>query len=284
MEDFNRKVVVITGAASGIGRAMADAFANEAARIVIADIELEPLRLAEQELRHAGAEVVAVQTDVADPGSVDALAEATLAAFGSVDIVCNNAGIGQSIRPIWEFSRSYWEWFLGVNLWGVIHGIQTFVPILLRQGCEGHVVNTASVAGLVSYPLTYIGPYCAAKHAVVSISETLAADLLHAKSKVQVSILCPGFVRTRILKSDRHRPSHLAGEGHMNAELEEMWNGAIDAGADPRSIATDVLAAIRAERLYVLPNREFDSAIRSHAEDLVLQRNPILSATETHVA
>jgi len=284
MQDFQRKVVVITGAASGIGRAMADAFANEAARIVIADVEVEPLRVAEQDLRSAGGEVVAVQTDIADPRSVDALANAALGAFGRVDIVCNNAGIGQSLRPIWEFSRSYWEWFLGVNLWGIIHGIQTFVPILLRQGSQAHVVNTASVAGLLSYPFTFVGPYCAAKHAVVSISETLAADLLQAKSNIQVSVLCPGFVRTRILRSERHRPPHLAAEGHVNSELEEMWNAAINAGADPKSIAADVLAAIRAERLYVLPSREFDSAIRSHAEDLVLQRNPVLAATETHVA
>src|SRR4051794_14211779 len=243
MQDFQRKVVVITGAASGIGRAMADAFANEAARIVIADIEVEPLRVAEQDLRSAGAEVVAVQTDIADPSSVDALANATLGAFGRVDIVCNNAGVGQSLRPVWEFSRSYWEWFLGVNLWGVINGIQTFVPILLRQGSEAHIVNTASVAGLLSYPLTHLGPYSAAKHAVVSLSETLSADLLYAKSKIQVSVLCPGFVRTRIMRSERHKPSHLASQGHANAELEEMWNAAINAGADPKDIAADVLSA-----------------------------------------
>jgi NAD(P)-dependent dehydrogenase (short-subunit alcohol dehydrogenase family) len=269
MQDLHAKVVVITGAASGIGRAMADAFSNEGARIVIADIELEPLRIAEQQLRGSGAEVVAVQTDVAEPTSVDALANATLAAFGQVDIVCNNAGVGQSLRPVWEFSRSYWEWFLGVNLWGVINGIQTFVPILLRQGSEAHIVNTASVAGLLSYPLTHLGPYSAAKH---------------AKSKIQVSVLCPGFVRTRIMRSERHKPSHLASQGHANAELEEMWNAAINAGADPKDIAADVLSAIRAERLYVLPNREFDPAIRSHAEDLVLQRNPALSAPETATA
>jgi len=268
--------MVITGAASGIGRALADAFSNVAARIVIADIELEPLRLAEQELRGAGADVLAVQTDVANPGSVNALANATLAAFGRVDIVCNNAGVGQSLRPVWEFSTPYWEWLLGVNLWGVIHGIQTFVPILLRQGSEAHIVNTASVGGLLSYPLTHVGPYCAAKHAVVSLSETLAADLLHAHSNIRVSVLCPGFVRTKIMKSERHRPSHLASEGHANAELEKMWNAGVDAGADPESIAAEVLAAIRAERLYVLPSREFDGAIRSHAEDLVSQRNPIL--------
>jgi NAD(P)-dependent dehydrogenase (short-subunit alcohol dehydrogenase family) len=177
MRELRNKVAVITGAASGIGRALAQALSNEGARIVIADIELEALNLAEQELRGSGAEVVAVRTDVAEAKSVDALAQATLEAFGAVHIVYNNAGVGQSLRPIWEFSTSYWQWLLGVNLFSVIHGIRTFVPILERQACEAHIVNTASVAGLVSYPLPYLGVYSAAKQAVVSISESLSAEL-----------------------------------------------------------------------------------------------------------
>jgi NAD(P)-dependent dehydrogenase (short-subunit alcohol dehydrogenase family) len=147
MRELRNKVAVITGAASGIGRALAEALSNEGARIVIADIEVEALKIAEQELRGSGAEVVAVRTDVADAKSVDALAQAALEAFGAVHIVCNNAGVGQSLRPIWEFSTSYWQWLLGVNLFSVIHGIRTFVPIFERQACEAHIVNTASVAG-----------------------------------------------------------------------------------------------------------------------------------------
>jgi NAD(P)-dependent dehydrogenase (short-subunit alcohol dehydrogenase family) len=276
MQDFQKKVVVVTGAASGIGRAIAGAFAKERALLVIADIETDPLEAAEHEIRASGVEVLAVRTDVGDAGSVAALAQATLDRFGAVHVVCNNAGVGQSFRPVWEFSTEYWQWLLGINLWGVIHGVRTFVPILLRQGCEGHVVNTSSVAGLVSYPLPYLGVYSAAKHAVVSISETLAADLALIDSKIKVSVLCPGFVRTQIMNSERHRPANLATEGHANAEIEAMWRAGIDAGTDPTEIAARVLSAIREERLYILPNPDFNEAIRVHAENLVLQRNPVM--------
>ena len=246
MQNFQKKVVVITGAASGIGRAMAHAFAKQGAHVVIADTQTDPLKATEQEIVGLGgeAEVLAVSVDVADPDSVEALARAALERFGAVHVVCNNAGVGQSLRPIWEFSIEYWKWLLGVNLWGVIHGVRTFVPILLRQGGEGHIVNTASVAGLVSYPLPYLGIYSAAKHAIVSISETLAADLALAKSKVKVSVLCPGFVRTQIMNSERHRPDSLAAEGHASVEMEAMWRAGVDAGTDPKDIAECVLAAI----------------------------------------
>jgi len=280
MQDFGKRVVVITGAASGIGRALADAFAEQNALLVIADIEPDTLKSAEQQLQASGAEVLAVRTDVADAESVAALARATLDRFGAVHIVCNNAGVGQSLRPVWEFSIEYWQWLLGVNLWSVIHGVRTFVPILLRQGCDGHVVNTASVAGLLSYPLPYLGVYCAAKHAIVSISETLAADLAVANSKVKVSFLCPGFVRTRIMNYERHRPANLTSEGHANAEIEAMWRAGVDAGTDPKEVAAFVLSAIRDERLYILPQSDFNEAIRNHSEDLILQRNPTSAAAD----
>ncbi len=281
MQDFRGKVVVVSGAASGIGHAMAEAFSEEGARIVIADIEIDPLKAAEQQLRESGAEVLAVRTDVADANSVDALASAAMAAFGAVHIVCNNAGVGQSLRPVWEFSKSYWQWLLGVNLWGVINCIQTFVPLLLKQQGEAHIVNTASVAGLLSYPSPYLGPYAAAKHAVVSLSETLSAELALANSKIKVSVLCPGFVRTRIMDSQRLRPSYLAPEGHANPEIESVWKAAVDSGADPKDIAAQVLSAIRQERLYILTHPGFNEAIRSHAEDLVLQRNPAVPSPDS---
>lgn len=254
------------------------------ALLVIADIQSDPLKAAEHDIRALGVEVLAVRTDVADAGSVAALAQATLDRFGAVHVVCNNAGVGQSLRPVWEFSTEYWQWLLGINLWGVIHGLQTFVPILLRQGCEGHVVNTASVAGLVSYPLPYLGVYSAAKHAIVSISETLAADLALINSKIKVSVLCPGAVRTQIMNSERHRPANLAAEGHANAEIEGLWRAAINAGTDPAEIAAQVLSAIREDRLYILPNPDFNEAIRLHAEDLVLQRNPVIPNADAATA
>jgi short chain dehydrogenase len=150
-----------------------------------------------------------------------------------------------------------------------IHGIRTFVPILLRQACEAHIVNTASVAGLVSYPLPYLGVYSAAKHAVVSIFESLSAELALANSQVKVSVLCPGFVRTQIMDSARHRPVHLTAEGHADPQVEAMWRAAVDSGSEPKDIAAQVLSAIRKEQLYILPHPEFHEAIRSHAEDWV---------------
>jgi NAD(P)-dependent dehydrogenase (short-subunit alcohol dehydrogenase family) len=165
-------------------------------------------------------------------------------------------------------------------LWGVINGISTFVPIMLKQQSEAHIVNTSSVAGLLSYPFPLLGPYAAAKHAIVSISETLAADLAQVTHKIRVSVLAPGFVRTQIANSERHRPAHLAAEGHADPSLEAMWKAAIDGGTDPSAIAALVLNAIREERLYVLPHRDFDDAIRAHAENLVLQRTPVVPVAD----
>lgn len=274
MRDLKGKVVVVTGAASGIGAAMAHAFAAEGSQLVIADIEADALKSVEQQLRASGTNMIAVTTDVADGASVARLAAAALDAFGAVHVLCNNAGVAHALRPVWEFSEAYWQWLLGVNVWGVIHSIRTFIPIMLRQGSEGHVVNTASLAGLLSYPLQYMGMYCASKHAVLSISETLAADLAATGSKIGVSVLCPGFVRTRIMESERHRPADLASERHADAALAEWWKAGVEGGSDPKDIAAAVLAAIRENRLYVLPHSDFNDAIRSHAEDLVMQRNP----------
>ncbi len=171
-------------------------------KVVLADVEQEPLDAARDELDAAGADVLAVRTDVSDGDQVDALAAATLEHFGAVHLVCNNAGVGGGGLS-WEASREDWDWVLGVNLWGVIHGIRAFVPHLVAQD-EGHVVNTASIAGFAYGPM--MGPYNASKAAVVAISETLKAELAMQGSKVGVSVLCPGWVNTRIHESDRNRP------------------------------------------------------------------------------
>src|SRR5580698_5014975 len=206
MENLGGKVAVITGGASGIGRAVAERAAAEGMQLVLGDIEEGPLQQAVDDLTGAGAEVIGGRTDVADRASVEALRDRALDRFGAVHLVHNNAGIGLG-GPIWEVTEEDWRWILGVNLWGVVHGVATFTPLLIEQG-EGHIVNTASVAGLIAAP--FLGPYNATKQAVVAISETLFKDLQAVGAPVGVSVLCPGFVRTRIAESERHRPEWAA--------------------------------------------------------------------------
>ena len=175
MREFKDKVAVITGAASGIGRAMADRCVQEGMKVVLADVEVEPLAKAEASMKASGATVLAVRTDVSQAADVEALAQKTLEAFGAVHLLCNNAGVGTGAATIWESTIADWEWIIGVNLWGVIHGVRVFVPIMLEQDTECHIVNTASIAGLISGP--ELGAYKVTKHAVVTLSETLYHEL-----------------------------------------------------------------------------------------------------------
>lgn len=185
MKEFKDRVAVVTGAASGIGRAMAERFAAAEMRVVLADVEEQALSKAEAELREKGAEVLSVRTDVSKGSDVEKLAQETLAAFGAVHVVCNNAGVTDQGGKIWEKTQSDWEWVMGVNLWGVIHGVRVFVPIMLDQGTEGHVVNTASMAGLMTGRLNIYG---VTKHAVVSLTESLYLELGEAGGRS--ALLC----------------------------------------------------------------------------------------------
>src|SRR3954453_6260602 len=206
MDSFQGKVAVVTGGASGIGRALAETFAGEGMQIVLADVQPEPLARVERALRDRGARVLAVQTDVSQAADVEALAAKTLEAFGAVHVVCNNAGVAVG-KTTWEHTVADWEWVLGVNLWGVIHGIRTFVPIMLEQGTEGHIVNTASVAGLLASG--FKPSYDVSKFGVVALSESLYRELEAIQAKVKVSVLCPGLVKTNIMASGRNRPGRL---------------------------------------------------------------------------
>lgn len=222
---FEGKVAVITGAASGLGRGIADRFGAAGCRLVLADVEEAALAQATAELAAAGAETTAMPTDVSDAASMDALAAAVLARHGHVDLLFNNAGVGIQ-RPTAEMTTRDWEWVLGVNLWGVIHGLRVFLPHMLARDA-GRIINTASSAGHVVVPT--LAAYNASKHAVVAISETVRAELAQQESAVTVAAFCPGVVRTRITSSARNRPDRLRNPGEPLPE-RDAWNDQLARG------------------------------------------------------
>ena len=274
MKDFKGKVAVITGAASGIGRALAERCVREGMKAVLADVEVEALAKTEASLKASGATVLAVPTDVSQARDVAALAQKTLQVFGAVHLLFNNAGVATE-AAIWESSLDDWEWVVGVNLWGVIHGVRAFVPLMLAQDTECHIVNTASMAGLVSGP--GLGAYKVTKHAVVSLSETLYHELAERGARIRVSVLCPGFVNTRIMESARNRPGHLAPEAPLSpapAARREALSRLVPAGIPPAQVADAVFAAVRKDQFYILTFPEGKDSIRTRMEDILEERNP----------
>jgi len=244
MKDLKGKVAVVTGGASGIGFATAERLLDAGMKVVIADIEEAALNTAAGQLT---GQVLAVRTDVADPASVDRLAEKTIEAFGAAHVLFNNAGVNAYGFTTWEAPAKTWEWVLGVNLWGVINGIRTFVPLMLKAG-EGHVVSTASLAGLgVVQPM--LAPYSASKHAVIAISESLHHEL--AGTGVGVSVVCPGIVQTNIGKPARHWPGdegQSATFGPRGVEVRQFLDTHAVDGAPAASVAELVETAITTER------------------------------------
>jgi NAD(P)-dependent dehydrogenase (short-subunit alcohol dehydrogenase family) len=257
MEELAGRVAVVTGAASGIGLAMAERFAAEGMKLAIADIEEDALDAAAKQLTDGGAEVLAVPTDVSKADEVEAFADRVRERFGAFHVVCNNAGVGGHGFPTWDTPTSEWQWVLGVNLWGVIHGIGAFVPALVEQD-EGHIVNTASLAGLASLP--FMAPYSATKHAVLAISEALHHDLTMVGSKVKVTVLCPGFIKTGIADANRNWLQRLGPEPTPDdpaAEvIEPLIRGLVEAGKPPEELADQVLDAIRTGRFLVITEPE----------------------------
>jgi len=273
MKDFKDKVAVITGAASGIGRALADRCVQEGMKAVLADVEAEPLATAEASLKASGATVLAVQTDVSQVRDVEALAQKTMEAFGAVHVLCNNAGVGTE-AAVWESTLAEWEWIVGVNLWGVVHGVRVFVPLMLAQDAECHIVNTASTAGLISGP--GLGAYKVTKHGVVTLSETLHHELAERGAKVKVSVLCPGIVNTRIMESARNRPGGLPPTGPRGPASEERWEALrrlVPAGMPAAQVADAVFEALRKDRFYILTHPEGKEAVRTRMEDILQERN-----------
>lgn len=260
------RVAVITGAASGIGRGLAERFAAEGMTVVLADIEEEPLAKFEQDLRAEGTNVLAVKTDVSSPDDVENLAVQTYNAYGAVHILCNNAGVVCS-RPIWEHTITDWEWVLGVNLWGVIHGIRTFVPRMLSQETECHIINTASILGLVRGPGE--GIYKVSKHGVVALSETLADELALKNSQIQVHVLCPGWVRTGILDSARNRPNDEPHLHNRNITDNRNVRAEMEAGMTPAQVADHVYNAIQTGTFYIHTHPEHKAWVQKRMEDIL---------------
>ncbi len=253
MDQLDGKVAVITGAARGIGAALAARFAAEGMRLVLADVDGAALGRVVARHEAAGADVIGVPTDVSDPDAVDALAGATRDRFGTAHVVCNNAGVSGHVRPSWDQPDEEWQWVLGVNLYGVINGMRSFVPMLLAQD-EGHVVNTASLAGLLAP--AYVSPYTASKHAVVALSTSLFHELALTGSQVGVSVLCPAFLQTEIMETDRAWPDRLGTPpGHGADPGSELIYGvfahAVEEGRDPAELADQVVDGIRTRRFLV---------------------------------
>ena len=275
MQDFSGKVAVVTGGASGIGRAMADRFAAAGMKLVLADIERAPLEAAAKEIREGGAEVVASLTDVTDESAIEALLQTTLDAYGTAHVVCNNAGVAAG-GPVWEMTTSDWEFTLGANLWGVIYGVKVFAPTLLEQN-EGHFVNTASMAGLVSGG--NMAAYNVSKFGVVALSESLFQDLRAAESRVGVSVLCPAFVQTKIWDSERNRPEALRKErteeeAQARAEGREVLRAVIENAMPASKVADAVHDAILANQLYILTHESSYPAIEARMRNILDGTNP----------
>lgn len=279
MDELSGKVAVVTGGASGIGLAMARAFAAEGMKLVLADIEAEPLEAA---VGSFGPEVdvIGVRADVADFAQVEALRDRAVTEFGTVHVVCNNAGVSTA-GFAWDQSLEDWEWLLGVNLWGVIHGIKAFTPLLIEQG-EGHIVNTASMAGLSSPP--FMAAYNVSKHSVVALSETLFLDLgLAGAEGVGVTVLCPGWTQTRIHEASRNRPvgaetGDAASEGAAAGDVPSMVADLIASGLDPADVAAMVIEAVKARTFYVLTHPQWDPMVARRHDEILRRQDPTFPA------
>jgi NAD(P)-dependent dehydrogenase (short-subunit alcohol dehydrogenase family) len=276
VDELRDRVAVVTGGASGIGLGMVQAFAAEGMKVVLADIESEPLQKAVAGVKDSGAEAIGVVCDVADPAAVERLRDEALSRFGAVHVLCNNAGVGgaSDASPIWERSLEEWDWVMGVNLMGVIHGIRSFVPAIIEQGQGGHIVSTASMAGLVSGG----GIYGVTKHSVVNLSETLFQQLAMRGTDLGVSVRCPGGVRTRILESERNRteaPRKAPAEAAPEiAAIRKMVEGLVAGGKDPLDVGRLVVSAIRERRFYVLTHPHWKNMIEQRMRNILEDRDP----------
>lgn len=279
ISDFQGKTAVLTGAGSGFGLECARIGARRGMSLVLVDVQADALEAAAQEMRAAGAQVLAQRVDVADAAQMEALADAVRERFGAPHLVFNNAGVGAG-GLVWENSVADWQWVLGVNLWGVIHGVRLFTPMMLQAAAadpswRGHIVNTASMAGLLTAP--NMGIYNASKHAVVALTETLYQDLRLVSDQLGASVLCPYFVPTGITQSERNRPATLAAAAPTKSQLigQAMSEKAVSSGkVTAAEVAQAVFDAVAADRFYIYSHPQALGNVRDRMQAIVEQRNP----------
>lgn len=272
MKNFSNKVAVITGAAEGIGKAIALRAATEKMKLVLVDINSVQLEVTVAEIKKQGVDVIGICTDVSDAASVDALATEVFSRFGNVHLLINNAGVALA-KPVWETTQQDWDWVMGVNLYGVTNSLRAFIPAMLKNDEEGYIVNTASMAGLLSRP--GLAAYNASKHAVVTVTEGLHYDLNLRNSKIKVSVLCPFWVKTNIAQAARNRPS-VSESGHdpVTASIEIAIFKAVKRGISVDEVANAVFAAIVDERFYILTDLNVLPQIQARMENILSQNLP----------
>ena len=276
LENFEGKTAVVTGAASGIGLALADRLSAEGMQIVLADIEEQALQKAVAKLRDKKVRALGVVTNTMEEKSVQSLAEQAIAEFGAVHVLCNNAGVTNTASagvPVWEIPEVDWDWVMGVNFHGVLYGLRAFIPHMLEHGEAGHIVNTASGASLLAGQ----GPYGISKHGVLCLTETLYMDLSMRESAIGASVVCPGFVDTQIIGAERNRPDGF--ETNFEPPTEELIAAGVSAlreGKQPSEIANEVLDSIRRGSLYVLPSPAWDDLFRARLEHVLARGGPFV--------
>ena len=272
MKEFKGKTAVVTGAASGIGYALAKSFAQEKMNVVLADIEQDALDAAVTKISNLGVEAVGIAVDVMDKNSVQSLTKQSIDAFGNIHILCNNAGVAPPAidEAIWDHDMSDWDWVMGVNFYGVLYGIQSFLPHMIEHQEEGHVLNTVSMAGILGLE----GSYGVSKFAALSLSEGLFQSLKKINSKIGASVLCPGFVATNIIDSQRNRPEHLASDKKSNFLLKQLASSVLKRGKKPDEIATRAIEAIQANNFYILPHPVYDERVKDRYERILARTEP----------
>jgi NAD(P)-dependent dehydrogenase (short-subunit alcohol dehydrogenase family) len=279
VQELSGKVAVVTGAGSGMGRAFAQRFAEEGMKVALADIQTDALDTAVKELTDAGHEVIGVHTDVSQEEAIQHLADETIAAFGKVHVIANNAGVeGYLDGPIWEATTKDWEWTSGVNYWSLVYGLRIFVPLILSHGEEGHVVNTCSMTSVVRAGNMY-GIF---KHATLATSEVLYGDLQRIGAPVGVTGLCPGIIATNLFRGSRNRPSDLQNEtptsgADRGQQMRETMHARLAEGMAPSEVARQVVEkGIRGNQLYLLTDHDWDGGVGSRAINILSGTNPVL--------